>query len=103
MAGALGLALEDLVDEVVLALAGGGVELEVARDLAELGDAHLAEVADLEVVPLAGGLELLLLLVFGDGGAAATADGIASAGTAVAGSIALVWAWSGHMGRVTCG
>ena len=75
MAGALGLALEDLVDEVVLALAGRGVELEVARDLAELGDAHLAEVADLEVVPLAGGLEFLLLLEFGDGGAAA-ADGV---------------------------
>ena len=67
VAGALGLALEDAVDEVVLALAGGGLELEVARDLAELGDAHLAEVGDLEVVPLAGGLELLLLLVFGDG------------------------------------
>ena len=30
VAGALGLALEDLVDEVVLALAGGGVELELA-------------------------------------------------------------------------
>ena len=45
VAGALGLALEDAVDEVVLAVAGGGVELEVAADLAELGDAHLAEVA----------------------------------------------------------
>ena len=45
----------------------GGVELEVAGDLAELRHAHLAEVGDLEVVPLAGGLELLLLLVFGDG------------------------------------
>ena len=44
---------------------------EVARDLAELGDAHLAEVGDLEVVPLAGGFELLLLLEFGDGRAAA--------------------------------
>ena len=60
-----------------------GVELEVAGDLAELGDAHLAEVGDLEVVPLAGGLELLLLFVFGDGGAAAT-DGGASSGSAVA-------------------
>ena len=49
-----------------------GVELEVLRDLAELGDAHLAEVADLEVVPLAGGFELLLLFVFGNGGASAS-------------------------------
>ena len=87
---------------IVLALAGGGLELEVPGDLLELGHAHLAEVADLEVVPLAGGLELLLLLEFGDG-SAATADGIASAGTAVARSVALVWAWSGHMGRVTYG
>ena len=61
----------------------GGLDLEVARDLAELRHAHLAEVGDLEVVPLAGGLELLLLLVFGDGGAAA-ADGGASSGSAVA-------------------
>ena len=98
VAGALGLALEDLVDEVVLALAGRGIELELAGDLAELGDAHLAEVADLEVVALAGGFELLLLLEFGDGGATAS-DGIAAAGTAVARAIALVWAWSGHMGR----
>ena len=67
VAGALGLALEDEIDEDVLALAGGGLDFEVAGDLAELGDAHLAEVGDLEVVPLAGGLELLLLLVFGDG------------------------------------
>ena len=67
VAGALGLALEDPLDEVVLALLGAGLELEVAADRAELGDAHLAEVGDVEVVPLAGGLELLLLLVFGDG------------------------------------
>ena len=66
VAGALGLALEDALDEVVLALLGAGLELEVAADLAELGDAHLAEVGDVEVVPLAGGLELLLLFVFGD-------------------------------------
>ena len=33
VAGALGLALQDLVDEVVLALAGLGVELELLRDL----------------------------------------------------------------------
>ena len=46
VAGVLGLALEDPVDEVVLALAGGGIELELATDLAELVDAHLAKIAD---------------------------------------------------------
>ena len=83
VAGALGLALEDEVDEDVLALAGVGVDFEVARDLAELRHAHLAEVGDLEVVPLAGGFELLLLFEFGDGRASA-ADGGASSGSAVA-------------------
>ena len=72
-AGALGLALEDRVDEVFLALVRPGVELELAPDLAQLGDAHLAEVGDVEVVPLARGLELLHLVVLGDGGAAAAA------------------------------
>ena len=58
VAGILGLALEDPVDEVVLALAGAGIELELATDLAELVDAHLAEIVDVEVVALARGLEL---------------------------------------------
>ena len=84
MAGAFGLALEDQVDEDVLALAAGGVDLEVARDLAELGHAHLAEVGDLEVVPLAGGLELLLLFVFSDGCTTAATDGGAASGASVA-------------------
>ena len=83
VAGALGLALQDEVDQDVLAFAAGRVELEVARDLAELRHAHLAEVGDLEVVALARGLELLLLLVFGDGGAAAS-DGGSSSWSAVA-------------------
>ena len=69
VAGALGLALEDPLDEVVLALLGAGLELEVAADRAELGDAHLAQVGDVEVVPLAGGLQLLLLLELRDRGA----------------------------------
>ena len=81
----------------------GGLELEVARDLAELGDAHLAEVGDVEVVPLAGGLELLLLLVFGDGGAAAAPMGARRRGRRLRERIALVGAGSGHMGKVTCG
>src|SRR6185503_5178314 len=101
VAGALCLALEDAVDEVVLAVAGRGVELEVAPDLAELGHAHLAEVADLEVVPLLGGLELLLLLVFGYGRAIGRLG--TSAGSAIARAIALVWAGSGHFYGVTCG
>ena len=67
MAGALGLALEDLVDQLVLAIGADGVDLELAPDLAELGDTHLAEVADIEVVPLAGSFEFLLLLVLRDG------------------------------------
>ena len=69
VAGALGLALQDEFDEDVLALALVGIDLEVAGNLAELRDAHLAQVADVEVVPLAGGFELLLLFVFGDRGA----------------------------------
>jgi hypothetical protein len=98
VAGALGLALEDEVDQDVLALATGGVDFEVARDLAEFRHAHLAEVADLEVVPLAGGLELLLLLEFSDGGASAATDGCAASGSSVSlcALIALVGAGSGH-------
>jgi hypothetical protein len=103
VAGALGLALQDQIDQDVLALAAGRVDFKVARDLAEFRHAHLAEVADLEVIPLAGGLELLLLFEFCDG-RASTADGGASSGSAVAlALIALVGAGSGHMGRVTYG
>ena len=40
------------------------------------------------------------LLELGDGGASAATDGVAAAGSSVAGAlIALVGAWSGHMGR----
>ena len=66
----------------------GGLELEVAADRAELGDAHLAEVGDVEVVALARGLDLLLLLELADGGAEGRiavgggADGCGSAGRA---------------------
>ena len=90
--GALGLALEDPLDEVVLALLGAGLELEIAADGAELRDAHLAEIGDVEVVPLAGGLELLLLLVLRDGGAAL--DLAAPPRTAIART--LVWTELGH-------
>ena len=69
LGGVLGLALEDGVDELVLPLAGGRVELELAADLAELRDGHLPKVGDGKVVPLAGGFELLLLLEFTDGSA----------------------------------
>jgi hypothetical protein len=66
MAGPQRLALEDPLDQIVLALLGAGLELQVAADLAQLRDAHLAEVGDVEIVPLAGGFELLHLVVFGD-------------------------------------
>src|SRR5439155_4887400 len=97
VAGSFGLALEDSVDEV-LAAVDRGVELELAADLAELGDAHLAQVADVEVVPLAGCLELLLLVVFTDWGAT---DGHAAARTSVSGSIARIGA-VGHGVGATC-
>ena len=85
VAGALGLALEDPLDEVVLALLGPGLELEILADRAELRDAHLAEVGHIEVVPLAGGLELLLLLELGDG--RARGDLVAAARPTVAGTL----------------
>jgi hypothetical protein len=91
IAGTLGLALEDPLDEVVLALLGAGFQLEVATDGAQLRDAHLTEVGDVEVVALAGGFELLLLLVFRDGG---TLDLAASPWTAI--PLALVGTELGH-------
>jgi hypothetical protein len=95
MAGALGLAAEDPVDQVVLALAGAGVDLEIAPDLAQLVDAHLAQVAHFEVVALARSLELLHLVVFGYWGAAA-AHGHAAAGSSVPGPV-VVLTVSGHL------
>ncbi len=92
VAGALGLALEDPLDEVVLALLGARLELELPPDLAELGDAHLAEIGNVEVIPLAGGLELLLLLVFSDGG---TGSHLGSASRATV-PLALVGTELGH-------
>ena len=99
-AGALRLALEDRVDEVVLAIGGLGVELEVAPDLAQLGDAHLAEIGDVEVVALARGLELLHLVVFGHGGAtaASAAHRAAAPRSAIGAHGSLIR--SGHRDRV---
>jgi hypothetical protein len=91
VAGPFRLALEDPLDEVVLALLGARLELEIAADRAQLRDAHLAEIGDVEVVPLARGLELLLLLELRDGG---TLDLAASPGTAIART--LVWTELGH-------
>ena len=103
VAGALGLALQDAIDELVLAIAGGGVELQVPTDLAELGDAHLAKVADLEVVALLGGFELLLLFIFSNGGASAASEWRSTARSAVSGTVALVGSGSGHFYGITCG
>src|SRR4029078_9459127 len=80
------------LDQVVLALLGAGLELEIAADGAELRDAHLAEIGSFEVIALARGLELLLLLVLRDGGAAL--DGAAPPWTAIART--LVWTELGH-------
>jgi hypothetical protein len=99
--GTLGLGLQDAVDQLVLAIASGRFELQVAPDLAELRHAHLAEIADLEVVALLGGFELLLLLEFADGRAIRGLG--ASSGSAIALAIALVGAGSGHLYGVTCG
>ncbi len=79
VAGTFGLALEDPIDEVFLAI-DGGVDLEVATHLSKLVDAHLAQVRDVEVVALARSLDLLLLFVISDGGAT---DGHATAIPAV--------------------
>jgi len=70
--------------------------------LAELGDAHLAEVGDLEVVPLAGGFDLQLFFIFGNGSAASTSKRGPSSGASITGTIALVGSGCGHMGKVTC-
>ena len=62
VAGSLGLALEDPIDEVVLALADAAASSSSSRPTgAQLGDAHRAEVADVEVVALARGFELRAL------------------------------------------
>jgi hypothetical protein len=97
VAGILGLALEDPVDEVVLALGGAGLELELAADLPELVHAHLAEVADGEVIALARRLYLLLLLPFRDRG---TEGGLTTASRSTV-SGTLIGAWCGHLDGIT--
>ncbi len=99
VARTLGLGLQDHVDEDVLALAGRRVHFQVTRDLLELGDAHLAQIADLEVIALARGLEFLLLLELADGRDPGVHGGAASGSSVTGALVALVWAWSGHMGR----
>ena len=85
--GTLGLRLEDLVDEIIAAVRRGDVHLEALDDLAELLDGHLAQVADVQVVALAGGLELGYLVLLGDGqavgGLGATARPAVAAGALV--------------------
>ena len=93
-AGPFRLALQDPVGDVVATLLGAGLELEVAGDLAELGDAHLAQVGDVEVVAVAGGLDLLLLVVLRHG-SPDRALGAAGTGTATL-TIALIGTELGH-------
>ena len=97
VAGALGLALEDPVDEVVAALAGGRRDIEVETDGAELLLGHLPQVGDVQIVPLSGGLDLLELLGLGD--RRTTGDGRSTTRTAITGTIALVGTDGRHMGR----
>jgi hypothetical protein len=92
---ALRLGLKDAIDELFLAILGSGLHLEVATDPAELDDAHLEEVADIEVVPLAGGLELLHLVEFTDRRAA---DRVAAARTPITWTLI----GTGHRRRATC-
>ena len=99
VAGSLRLALENALDEIVLALLGAGFELQVTADRTELVDAHVAEVGDVQVVPLAGGLELLLLLELRDRGA--RSDLVAAARPPIAGT--LVGTELGHECEVTSG
>jgi hypothetical protein len=78
-------------------VATGGLELELATDLAELVDAHLAQVADIEVVSLARSLELLLFFEFAHRGAE---RGLSAASrSTVAGTLV---GDLGHLCRVTC-
>src|SRR5205814_6743833 len=96
-AGVLGLALQDPIDEIVLAIVRVGIDLELAADLAELGDAHLAEIGDVDVVSLSRGFELLELLMFCYWkSSATTTKGRATTGTAIARG-ALIRA--GHLDR----
>jgi hypothetical protein len=92
--GSFGLALEDLVDEVVFPLLGS-IELQVPTDLSQLRDAHLSQVTDLEVVALARGLDLLHLIEFTDWGASGAAA--TAAGPTPVAQGALVW--TGHLDR----
>jgi len=92
---ALGLAAQDPVDELDFRLAGDGLEVEVARYLAQLGGAHLLKIGDLDVVPPAGGLRLEKLVVIGYG---QSLLGVATAWSASSALIALLIG-SGHLGR----
>src|SRR5207253_8589363 len=89
---------QDPLDEIVLALLGAGLELEVAADGPKLRDAHLAEIGDLEVISLASGFDLELLVVFADG---RTLDLAATPGTTI--SRTLVWTELGHGREIPSG
>jgi len=96
MPGALRLALQDAPDEIVLALTGRRLELELTADGLEFGDRHLVELGVVEVVALASGLDLGELLVIGDRDADMAAGRAAAAPIAGSG-VALVGC--GHMNR----
>ena len=96
-ARALGLGLQDLVDQVVTAVGGRVLDVELDADLTELVDGHLGQVADVQVVALARGFELRDLVLLRHGQAVGGLG--ASPGSAVAAG-ALVGA-VGHWGEHT--
>ena len=99
VAGALGLALEDAIDESSLRSdVDLGLELEVLADGPELRLAHRAEIGDVEVVPLASGLDLLHLVELAHG-RAHRALGSTTRTTVTGTLIALVGTDGRHMGR----
>ena len=94
--GALGLGLEDLVDEVVAAVDARVLDVELDADLAELLDGHLAEVADVQVVALARRLELRDLVLLRDGQAVGGLGSTARPAVAAGALVGAVRHWGGH-------
>ncbi len=98
MARALGLGLEDPIDELLAADVDLRLELEILADGPELLLGHRAEIGDVEIVALAGGFDLLHLVEFADRWAHRALGSAARA--AIAGTlVALVGTGGRHLGR----
>ena len=100
-AALLGLRLQDLEDQLLLAHAGGAGDVQVLGDLGELLDAHVLQLADVE--PFAAPLSLALLwgaVAAAGGGCCAAGAGAGGAGVggalaAAAGASVVAVGWSG--------